>query len=107
MWESFFVAPERTFGNNLRGIDWEASRLHHLAFRMRNDQNQRVQVFWATTLTATNEDASLGIEVVSDGQFHEYEIDLARNPHRRGIVSSLRIDPATEPDAKFAFDYLH
>ena len=34
-----------------------------------------------------NEDASLGIEVVGDGQFHDYEIDLAKNPHWRGVVT--------------------
>ena len=88
------------------GMQVEASRLHRLTFRLRTDRNQRVQIFWATTLTALNEDASLGIEVVGDGQFHDYEIDLAKNPHWRGVVTILRIDPATEPDVEFAFDYV-
>jgi hypothetical protein len=88
------------------GIQVEASRLHRLSFRMRSDRNQRVQVFWATTLTAMSGDVSLGIEVVGDGQFHDYEIDLAQSPHWRGVVNILRIDPATEPDAQFAFDYV-
>ena len=88
------------------GIQVEASRLHRLSFRMRSDRDQRVQVFWATTLTAMNGDASLGIEVLGDGQFHDYEMDLAKSPHWRGMVSILRIDPATEPDVEFAFDYI-
>jgi hypothetical protein len=86
------------------GIQVEASRLHRLSFRMRSDRNQHVQVFWATTLTAMNGDASLGIDVLGDGQFHDYEIDLAKCPHWRGIVNILRIDPATEPNATFALD---
>ena len=53
-----------------------------------------------------NGDASLGIEVVGDGQFHEYEMDFGKNSHWRGIVNILRIDPATEPNAEFAFDYV-
>ena len=82
------------------------SRLHRLSFRLRSDRDQRVQVFWATTLTAMSGEASLGIEVVGDGQFHDYEMDLAQSPHWRGVVTILRIDPATEPDAEFAFDYV-
>ncbi len=88
------------------GIQVEANRLHRLSFRLRSDRHQRVQVFWATTLTAMNGEASLGIEVVGDGQFHDYEIDLAPSRHWRGVVNILRIDPATEPDVKFAFDYV-
>ena len=86
------------------GMQVEASRLHRLTFRLRTDRNQRVQIFWATTLAAMNGDASLGIEVVGDGQFHDYEVDLAQTPHWRGVVTILRIDPATEPDVEFAFD---
>jgi hypothetical protein len=88
------------------GLQVEADRLHRLAFRLRSDRDQRVQVFWATTLTAMSEQTSLGIQVVGDGQFHDYELDLAKNRHWRGVVNSLRIDPATEPGAKFAFDYV-
>jgi hypothetical protein len=88
------------------GLQVEADRLHRLAFRLRSDRDQRVQVFWATTLTAMSEQTSLGIQVVGDGQFHDYELDLAKNPYWRGIVNILRIDPATEPGAKFAFDYV-
>ncbi len=88
------------------GIQVEASRLQRLIFRMRSDRDQRVQVFWATTLTAMSGEASLGIEVVGDGQLHDYEIDLAQSPYWRGVVTVLRIDPATEPDAEFALDYV-
>jgi hypothetical protein len=88
------------------GIEVEADSLRRLAFRMRSDRNQRVQVFWATTLSAMSESTSLGIDVVGDGQFRNYELDLSNSPHWRGVVNSLRIDPATEPGATFAFDYV-
>ncbi len=88
------------------GIQVEADSLHRLTLRLRSDRNQRVQIFWATSLTAMNEESSLGLQVVGDGQFHDYELDLAENSHWRGVVNTLRIDPATEPDAPFALDYV-
>ena len=88
------------------GIQVEADCTHRLSFRMRSDRNQRVQVFWATTVAAMSGEASLGIDVVGDGQFHEYQLDLAKSPHWRGVVNILRIDPATGPGVKFAFDYV-
>jgi len=88
------------------GLQVEADRVRRLSFRMRTDTSDRVQVFWATTLAATSGEASLGIDVVGDGQFHDYEIDLGASPHWRGIVTVLRIDPANRPGPKFAFDYV-
>jgi len=88
------------------GLQVEADAIHRLSFRMRSDTADRVQVFWATTLAAMSEEASLGIDIVGDGQFHDYEIDLATNRHWRGIIASLRIDPANRPGPKFALDYV-
>jgi len=31
--------------------------------------------------------------VKTDGRLHEYEFDLAANPHWRGRISLLRFDP--------------
>jgi hypothetical protein len=86
------------------GLQVEADRLHRLTFRLRSDRDQRVQVFWATTLTSMSEQTSLGLQAIGDGQFHDYELDLAKNPHWRGIVNVLRIDPATESGVNFAID---
>jgi len=86
------------------GLQVEADSLRRLSFRMRCDRNQRVQVFWATSLTAMSGEASLGIDVRGDGQFHDYEIDLGKSPHWRGVVTTLRLDPATEPGVTFALD---
>ena len=86
------------------GLEVEAHRRHRLKFRYKANRNQRIQIFWATTLNAMHGDASLGLEAVGDGQYHDYEIDLATNPRWQGVISILRIDPATEPDVQFAFD---
>lgn len=88
------------------GIQVEADCLHRLSFRLRSDRDQRVQVFWATTLAAMSEQMSLGVQAVGDGQFHDYELDFSQHPHWRGVVNILRIDPAGEPGVAFAFDYV-
>jgi hypothetical protein len=88
------------------GIQVEADCLQRLTFRLRSDRDQRVQVFWATTLAAMSEQMSLGIQAVGDGQFHDYELDFSQHPHWRGVVNALRIDPAGEPGVTFAFDYV-
>jgi len=90
----------------ISGIQIEADCLHRLSFRIRSDRDQRVQVFWATTLAAMSEQTSQGVQVAGDNEFHDYELDFAQSPHWRGVVSALRIDPANEPGVTFAFDYV-
>lgn len=88
------------------GLQVEADRLHRLKFRMRCDRSATVQVFWSTTLVPMNGEMSLGLEVAGDGQFHDYEIDLAKNPKWRGLVNAFRLDPGSEPGTQFALDYV-
>lgn len=90
----------------MAGLQVEASPRHRLKFRLRSSSNQHVHVFWATTLTTMSEDASLGVDAIGDGQFHDYELELARCSQWRGIVTILRIDPATAPGVEFAFDHI-
>ena len=91
---------------HLGGVEIEAERLHRLVFRLRTDRQQRLQVFWAGPLAAMSEATSATISTVGDGQFHDYEIDLAQHPHWRGVITALRLDPASEPGVTFAFDFV-
>lgn len=84
----------------------EAQRMHRVAFRMRADAKGQVQIFWATTLTKMSEKTSAHVDVPGDGQLHDYEVDLAGNPHWRGVITSLRFDPAVKADVNFAIDYI-
>ena len=88
------------------GIQVEADQTRRLALRMRSDKAQRVQVFWATTLTKMSEESSVGVDVSGDGEFHEYQFDLGQSPFWRGVIVALRIDPATQPGVRFAIDYV-
>ncbi len=88
------------------GLQVEASRLQRLALRVRCSRDQRLQIFWATTLAAMSEETSLAIPIRGDGQFHDYQIDMGQSRYWRGIVKVLRIDPVTERDVEFALDYV-
>ncbi len=47
----------------------------------------------------------VNFEVVGDGQFHDYDIDLGKNPRWRGMVNALRFDPGSKPGVEFEIDY--
>lgn len=88
------------------GLRVEAEQLRRLRLRMRSDAPGRMQVFWASASAGMSEQTSLGIEISGDGEFHEYELDLGASPRWRGVITSLRLDPASQAGVRFALDYL-
>jgi hypothetical protein len=90
----------------MAGVQVEADRLHHVRFRLRTDTAAQVQIYWATTLTKMSNRTSVNVDVTGDGQFHEYDVDLARSPEWRGLITTFRFDPTTKSGAKFAVDYI-
>jgi uncharacterized repeat protein (TIGR01451 family) len=53
----------------------------------------RAQLFWRTSRLAESEATSTRFEVQADGQWHEYRLELGRNPRWRGMITRLRLDP--------------
>ncbi|MFH1265248.1 MAG: glycoside hydrolase family 99-like domain-containing protein [Planctomycetota bacterium] len=88
------------------GIQVEAAATRLLTIRMRSDADDLAQLFWATTSSSQSEPNSLRFDVVGDGQFHDYQLDLGQSPRWRGLVSSLRFDPANKPGVQFAVDWI-
>jgi hypothetical protein len=88
------------------GVRIEADVTQRLVIRLRSDTNGMAQLFWATTTSSQSEANSVRFQVTGDGQFHTYEIDMSLAPQWRGLITSLRFDPATAPDVTFALDYL-
>ncbi len=88
------------------GLQVEAQRLHHVRFRFRADTPGKVQLFWATTLAKMSNLTIIDVNVAGDGEFHEYDVDLAKNLRWRGLVNQLRFDPAVRAGVKFEIDYL-
>ena len=85
-------------------IQVEADRYKRIWIRFRTSANDRVQLFWSTTEFKASEKSSVSFDVVGDGQFHDYEIELANCPAWRGLAVSLRLDPASRPGVEFAID---
>ena len=88
------------------GVRIEAAAMPRLVIRMRSSQDDRAQVFWATTVSAQSEANSARFDVIGDGQFHEYQIDLGKIRQWRGLITSLRFDPVTKPGVEFVVDYI-
>ncbi len=91
---------------HVRGIELESDCFSRLVFRMRSDRKEQLQIFWSTSLLPMSEANSVTISTMGDGQFHDYEIDLAQSPRWRGLITGLRIDPAAQPGVTFAFDFI-
>ncbi|MCD6351116.1 MAG: glycoside hydrolase family 99-like domain-containing protein, partial [Armatimonadetes bacterium] len=64
------------------------------------------QLFWATSLSATSEPASVKAELITDGKMHTYRLDVGTNRLWRGIITKLRLDPCSTQGAKISVDYV-
>ncbi len=85
-------------------IQVAAKSTKRLLVRMRSTADSRAQVFWATSLSKQSEKNSVHFNVVGDGRFHDYAIELGDSRQWRGVIRSLRIDPTSKPGVHFALD---
>lgn len=65
-----------------------------------------LQLFWCPLNAPFREEASAKVEVIADGEFHTYRLNLAAHPLWRGLVAGLRLDPCTTPNAEIRLDSL-
>jgi len=80
-------------------------KLSGLALRSGEPRSRDVaQLFWSTTLGAVSEAQSLKFDVTGDGQWHTYRLPVAGNPSWQGIITSLRLDPCTQPNVQVWVD---
>jgi len=56
------------------------------------------QLFWSRGGVAVSEATSLRFPVATDGQVHEYTLNLADNPRWRGEITMFRFDPCDVKD---------
>ncbi len=87
-------------------VQIDARRMRTLRLRMRSSKNDRAQLFWATQISAQGETQSVHIDLIGDGKFHEYRVNLGTNVRWRGAVTALRLDPAVGPGTDFAIDFI-
>jgi hypothetical protein len=87
-------------------LEIEAEAVGVLSVRMKSGAADRAQLFWATSDSPQSERNCVHFDVIGDGQFHEYTVDLAKNPHWRGLIVSARLDPVSGTDAHFEIDWI-
>ncbi len=73
---------------------------------MKSSRATRVQLFWGTTVLQPSETTAVGFDVPGDSQWHDYALALDKQPAWRGVIVSLRFDPATLTGAEFAVDFI-
>jgi len=77
--------------------------------KMRVSAGQVARFYWATESSPSiAEDKVIGFPIQGDGRFHEYRLDLGKNPQWAGqTVTAIRLDPVKNvPSSDFAIDYL-
>ena len=85
-------------------VEVEAATFRSLVVRMRVDQDDRAQLFWGTSFAPQSETNSVRFDLIGDGQFHDYEVDLSKCRSWRGMIVSVRFDPVGRAGVKFAID---
>ncbi|MCC6446050.1 MAG: glycoside hydrolase family 99-like domain-containing protein [Armatimonadetes bacterium] len=87
-------------------VSVRAGQYPALLIRMKADKNISAQLFWSSRLFGIQEAASVKFEVIGDGRFHDYRLDLAKHPRWFGAITGLRLDPADQPDIAFEVDWI-
>lgn len=74
---------------------WKAEKAPKLTLEAAYSTKQtQARVFWKRSDAPEFDPArSLSFDIVPDGKFHRYTVDLAASPEYRGAVTGLRIDP--------------
>lgn len=88
------------------GVQIEAHRGQQVVIRMRSDHDDQAQLFWSTATSSQSEANSVRFQIIGDGQFHDYRIDVGQSTQWRGLVTSLRFDPSAQSGTKFAIDFI-
>ncbi|MDO5581514.1 MAG: glycoside hydrolase family 99-like domain-containing protein [Planctomycetia bacterium] len=63
-----------------------------------------IQIFWDPFGGNASEQTSLRVPIINDGQFHDYEFDLAGNKLWRGRITGLRLDPCSSEQVNIFID---
>lgn len=91
-------------GMDLNGSEWKA-----IIIRMKTTGGDTAQFYWTTQDSpAFAEDKVVSFPIISDGEFHEYKVELDQHPMWKGKkITAIRLDPTNgAPGAFFSIDYI-
>jgi hypothetical protein len=84
----------------------QASKYPAIEIRMKVDKGKGAQLFWSPRGKGFVELASAKFDLIPDGEFHVYRLDLAANPAWKGTITAFRLDPTDAKDAHISLDYV-
>ena len=87
-------------------VDIDADRYRRALVRMRVDKPGMGQLFWISNLLPESEATSYRFEMIPDGEFHEYVLEVGSVPTWAGSIQRLRLDPGHTRDTHIAVDYI-
>ncbi len=64
------------------------------------------QIYWSTEQIPESAATGVSFAPAADGQWHEYEIEVASNPRWRGRITRLRFDPCEKSGLTVELDWL-
>jgi hypothetical protein len=98
------TGPDPAFFGPPTEID--ANRLRRVRLRLRVTAGTMGQLFWSTPSRPTNERDSVRFDLIADGEFHDYVLDVGRLRGWNGNITSLRLDPTDAGKAEIAVAYI-
>ena len=84
----------------------DAKKVSWAEIRMKVDEGKQGQLFWSTKAGGFSEAASARFDLIPDGEFHVYRLDLAANSAWKSAITALRLDPTDAKDAHISLDYV-
>ncbi len=87
-------------------VSIDASKYRSIEFRLKLSAGSEAQVFFSRAREQMSEEKSVRIGVKADGKFHTYKVDLAANPHWRGLIEAVRLDPTDAEAAQIELAYV-
>jgi len=87
-------------------VDLDSRKLGLVEIRMKVDKGAGAQLFWAGKARPFSEAASIRFDLIADGEFHVYRLDLSGAPAWKSGITALRLDPTDAKGARIALDYV-
>lgn len=82
--------------SNDKPLKIDASKYKYISVKMRNTSGDtRAQFYWASDVDPGWHEANhQDFDIISDGEWHVYLVDMRNNPKWTGTITNLRFDPA-------------
>ena len=71
---------------------------------MKQTQGSSATIFFITETDGTWGSRNVNFNIIPDGQYHTYTVDMRENPDWKGVVTQYRLDPTTSSGSDMAVD---